>query len=222
MRTHCKGVWAATLKRIYRDAELSVKYHCSDASGTLQSILSDHYDNCLRGIERKEKLKQQMREILSEIREDDPRIPQARKNLISEFHIARLLAETGPLSDFTNLPQLYKYLGLNLRERQSGDYKGRVRLSKRGRSLARKVLSLVVLPLVTKRALYGEDYHRIKTGKDKPGKLLMCIFMKKFLKSFFGIYRSSQAFDQRRLFIDRGKYEKLNSSSPLELCEAIS
>ena len=216
MRTHCKGVWSSTLKKIYRDAELSVKGHCSDASSTLESILGDHYENYLRGKERKASLKDEMREILSEIRQEDPRIPQARKNFISEFHIARLLAETGPLSDFSNLDQLNKYLGLNLRERQSGDYQGKVRLSKRGRSLARKVLSLVTLSLVRKKHLYGPDYHRIKTEKDKPGKLLMCIFMKRFLKSFFGIYRSNQSFDPRRLFIDRGKYEKLNSPIALE------
>jgi len=219
MRTHCKGVWSSTLKQIYRDAEESVRNHCSDAASTLESILSDHYENCLRGLERKASLKTEMKTILSEIREQDDRIPQARVNFISEFHIARLLAETGPLSDFKNLKQLTKYLGLNLRERQSGEYQGRVRLSKRGRSLARKILSLVVLPLTTQKALYGPDYHRIKTQKDKPGKLVMCIFMKRFLKSFFGIYRSHQSFDSRRLFIDRGSYEKLNSQ---EVLEAIS
>ena len=152
-----------------------------------------------------------MCEILGSVRLEDEQIPESQKDFVSEFYIARLLAETGPLSDFNNLKQLNNYLGLSLRERQSGMYKGRAKLSKRGRPLARKVLSLIILPLVKKQALYGASYHKSK--EHKAGTLLMCNYMKKWLKAFFGIYRSQSAFDKSRLFIDRGTYEKIKVSA---------
>ena len=37
----------------------------------------------------------------------------------------------------------------------------------------------------------------------------MTNFMRKFLKSFFGIYKNKIAFDETRLFIDAGAYKKL-------------
>ena len=41
---------------------------------------------------------------------------------------------------------------------------------------------------------------------------LMTNFMRKFLKSFFGIYNSNIAFDETRLFLDAGAYKKIFKS----------
>ena len=202
-----------TLRKIFDDAQASCLKSTQDISTSLSMCLSDHYDDFLSNDARKEQLQAQMCVLLSKIRLNDEHVPASQKDFVSEFHIARLLAETGPLSDFNNLKQLNNYLGLNLRERQSGTYKGRAKLSKRGRPLARKILSLIILPLVRKEALYGPAYHKEKELSGKPGKLLMCNYMKKWFKAFFGIYRSQSAFDKSRLFIDRGTYEKLEASA---------
>jgi len=151
--------------------------------------------------------------ILKEIRKEETNIPQASSNFVSEFHIARLLAETGPLSDFGTYKELLNYIGMNLRERKSGFYTGKTKLSKKGRSVARKVLSQIILPLVHRKRLYGPAYHEIKKRTGKPGTLLMTNFMRKFLKSFFGIYKSKTKFDENRLFIDAGAYNKLFKSA---------
>ena len=202
----------ATLREIFDSATASCLKSQEDLSTSLSVCLSDHYEDFLRNDTRKEQIQAQMCELLREIRLTDKNIPAAQKDFVSEFHIARLLAESGPLSDFNNLKQLYNYLGLNLSERQSGISKGRAKLSKRGRPLGRKVLSLITFPLVRKEALFGATYHKAKNN-GKPSKLLMCNYMKKWLKAFFGIYRSKSAFDKSRLFIDRGTYEKIAASA---------
>jgi len=202
-----------TLRKIFDEAKASCLKSTQELATSLSMCLSAHYDDFLINDDRKKQLREQMCELLGSIRLEDEQIPAEQKDFVSEFHIARLLAETGPLSDFKNFNQLNNYLGLNLRERQSGTYKGRAKLSKRGRPLARKVLSLIILPLVKESALYGPAYHKEKKRSGKPGKLLMCNYMKKWFKAFFGIYRSHSAFDKSRLFIDRGSYEKLKASA---------
>ena len=71
-----------------------------------------------------------------------------------------ILGQTGPLRDFRSGRALLRYAGLNLRERQSGAYRGQTRLSKKGRPLLRKVLGQTIFPVLRRRFLYGPYYHR--------------------------------------------------------------
>jgi len=67
---------------------------------------------------------------------------------ITLFNMARLLGQTGPLADFPSKRALLRYAGLNIRERKSGQYRGHNRISKKGRSLLRKVLGQMTFPLL--------------------------------------------------------------------------
>jgi len=114
--------------------------------------------------------------------------------------LSRIVAETGPLSDFRTVKQLMRYAGLNLLERQSGKYKGQLKISRRGRSALRDVLNRLSLPLTTRKGLYGAYYHRKREVDRMPGDKAMTCVMRKFLKMFFGWYRSGEAFDVSRVF----------------------
>ena len=104
---------------------------------------------------------------------------------------------------------LLRYAGLNIQMRQSGQYRGQYRISKRGRPLLRKILALIVLPLVRRRCLYGPYYHRKR--ETMPGQKAMVAVMRHFLRKFHGWYRSGQVFDEKRYF---------TSISQLDLREA--
>ena len=212
MRSKVKGVRNKTIQVVWDDAVATCRHNCNDVAGSLEERFTDHYEDVELFEKRKERVKKEMKEILSEIRLTDDQIPAARKNYVSEFHIARLLAETGPLSDFKTKKELLKYLGMNLRERQSGHYKGKTKMSKKGRSTARSLLSNIVLPLVKETALYGPAYHEKKKRTGKSGTLLMTNFMRVFLKSFFGLYKSTEEFNEIRMFMDEGAYNKLFKS----------
>lgn len=209
IRKNAKGIRHKTIQTIWDDAQATCTHNCSDIAWSLTERLGDHYEDYLRYKDRKDRLKKQMISTLKDIRQQEKNIPESSTNFVSEFHVARLLAETGSLSDFNTYKELLNYLGMNLRERKSGFYTGKTKLSKKGRPVARKVLSQIILPLVHRKRLYGPAYHAIKKQTGKPGTLLMANFMRKFLKSFFGIYKSKIQFDETRLFVDAGTYNKL-------------
>ena len=120
----------------------------------------------------------------------------------------RLVAEIGPPEDFRTVRQLWRYAGLNLLERQSGKWRGRTTISRRGRSEIRHVLNLMALPLVRRRSLFG-PYYRKKLDDDKmPGDKAMTCVMRKILKMFFGLSRSEQGFDEARVFTPASQYRR--------------
>jgi len=123
----------------------------------------------------------------------------AHPDLISPFMLARVLAETGPLSDFSDFRQLWRYGGLNLRPRESGTMKGQPRQAKRGRARLRHVLAQAILKRVVHGQLYGEYYHR-KRGAGMCGGKAMTAVARKFLKLLFGLEHSATAFDPQRVF----------------------
>ena len=213
MRLHAKGIRKTTICKIWEDAQSTCQHNCDDIAYCNEDIFCDHYEDYILYNERRNRIRQQMINTLKELRKSDLKIPKSRKGFISEFHVARLIAETGPLSDFAHFRQLVNYIGMHLRERQSGLFKGQTKLSKKGRPPARKVLSQIVLPLLTKNSLYGPAYHEEKERTGKSGTKLMVKYMRKFLKSFYGLYKSNLEFDECRLFIDQGGYQKLSKSA---------
>ena len=123
--------------------------------------------------------------------------------------IAQLLAETGPLNDFKSIDQLLRYAGLNIREHKSGYFTGKNKISKKGRSNLRRVLGYIVLPLVKKKSLYGTVYHA-KKDSGMVGNKAMVAMMRKFLRMFYGWYKSGIPFDKNRVFNDEVKCLLIN------------
>jgi len=198
-----------SLERLWAQAEISVRNE-QPASyiEVLEQRLKDLYADYWRHKDRKSRIEEQMIGILRRLREKDPSIPAALPELISEKNLARLLGETGPLGDFDSAKRIMRYAGLNLCMRQSGKYKGKYKISKKGRPLLRKILSQIALQLVRRGALYGDYYHEKKERQELPGTKALTIVMRHFLRKFYGWYRSGQAFDKERFFACQGDYQK--------------
>jgi transposase len=133
-------------------------------------------------------------------------VPRAYKGIINEFRIARVLGETGPISDFSHKRSILRYAGLNLRERKSGKYVGKVKLSKKGRSPMRNVLCQAVFPLVRKGQLFGDYYHQ-KKAAGMPGNKAMVAVMRKFLVIFYTLSRERVEFCPERVFQCQSQYK---------------
>lgn len=199
-----------TLERLWTDSCQSVLN--SQPEKYIQ-LLEDHLDQLMKDylkiVGRKEKLTAEMISILNKLREEDPLIPPPTTHVISEKNLARFLAETGSLSDFENEKKLMRYAGLNLTTRQSGHFKGKDKISKKGRRLLRKVLQAIALPLVKRNCLYGAYYHKKKDDMNMPGNKAMTIVARHLLRKLFGWYRSGKAFNEKRFFACESRYEKL-------------
>ena len=141
-----------------------------------------------------------MIDLIRQLREEDPHIPPSTPGVINDKNIARLLGETGPLYEFAGWRTVMRYGGLNICMRKSGRYQGQNKISKKGRSLLRKVLHHIVLPLVKKRVLYGSYYTRKRQIEKMPGTKAMVCVARHFLKKFYGWYRSGEMFNHERFF----------------------
>ena len=210
MRRKAPRVRKDTLTRLWDDALNST---LNEMPAGYVEVLEMHFYDLLadyfQQVERKEKIIEQMLDILSRLREKDPNIPPPTPQVISDKNLARLLGETGPLSDFEHWRKLMRYAGLNLKTRQSGTFQGQNKISKKGRKLLRKVLQAIALPLVRKGQLYGEVYHKKKDETKMPGNKAMTVIARHMLRKLYGWYRSGEDFDEQRFFTCKSKYRKL-------------
>ncbi|WP_436715896.1 transposase [Roseiconus lacunae] len=147
-----------------------------------------------------DELEKQMQKLYTELQATDSRLPSPCKGVVTLRMLSRLVAEIGPPDDFTTINQLMRYAGLNLCERQSGNWKGRTMISRRGRSELRYVLNLMSIPLVSQGRLFSEYYHGKKDAGKMPGQKALTCVMRKILKMFFGWYKSGRPFDSDRVF----------------------
>jgi len=129
MKTHLKQPERAKLKEIYRNAVSAVIYISEAEASISEKHLKWLWQTYKISLERKEKLKDELCKLYQTL----PEYRSLSKiEKISDSLMARLIAETGPLSDFRNAKKILRYAGLNLRQRQSGKYSGLNKISKRG------------------------------------------------------------------------------------------
>ena len=189
----------AALQQLWKDVESSVRNELPPGLvETLKREVRELWDDLKRYLKRREAIGKRMEELYLKSREKDPKLPCPTKGVITVRSAARLLAETGPLGDFSSARKLMRYAGLNLRMNQSGQHIGENRISKKGRSLLRKILANIAFSLVRRDRLYGEYYAEKK--KSMAAKKAMNAVMRQFLKKFFGWYRSGEEFDRERFF----------------------
>ena len=152
-------------------------------------------------------IKVKMVAVYEQMAKEGEAVPKPDPGFLSAFRIARILGETGPLQDFPNVEALIKFAGLNLRERKSGQYKGEVHLSKKGRSPLRAVLGETAFGLVKKKCAYGPYYHG-KKERGMVGTKILAVVERKLLCAFFILGRTRAAFDQNRLGLCESQYQK--------------
>ena len=203
MRRRAPCIRQRSLDRLWEDASASARHQLTaEYADLLELQVRQDWEEVLLHEERKMALAERLTSLLERLREAEPDMPAPTRGVISAKNLARLIGETGPLSDFTSWRMLLRYAGLNIRMRQSGQYKGQYKITKKGRPLLRKILAQIVLPLVRRKSLYGEFYHRKRLAM--PGQKAMTVVMRLFLRKLHGWYRSGQAFNTQRHFAAAG------------------
>jgi hypothetical protein len=198
LRSAGRGFRYETARKLWIAAQSSV-LHCCDVD--LEEILvrrvRELYGRWKRCNERREELKEHMEKLYAALQEAEQleSFPG-----VSRYMMARLVAETGPLSDFASPAQLLRYAGLNLREWESGTYKGRTRISKKGRALLRKVLYQIVFgSLIRKGRVYALRFQQKKADLANGLKAIVAL-MRHFLKAVYAMVKRKEPFAFDRLF----------------------
>lgn len=112
---------------------------------------------------------------------------------IGEITAAGLIGEMGDFKKYSTISEVIKHAGLDLFEISSGKYKGKRRISKRGRPLLRKLLFFASINVVRKGGILHKQYrHHLKKGMPKI-KALVAI-SRKLLSIIFALVRDHSVY----------------------------
>lgn len=112
--------------------------------------------------------------------------------------VGTLLGECGPLGDYPSYHHLERHLGLDLCQVNSGQQRGRVRLSRRGRARARHLLHERGVAQLKVGGLFYE-YAQEQRGKKKPGEICTAV-SRKLLRLVYALGRDRSRFDRERWY----------------------
>lgn len=209
MKRRVKFVRFRTLDRLYAWAETSARYERLEAvilalRRRLQALSRD-----LEHLEQRMAALKAEIEAVGEALKQTAALPALDEALsgLTLFNLARVVGQTGPLVDFATRRALLRYAGLNLRERQSGQYRGQTRLSKKGRILLRKVLSQAIFPLLRRDRLYG-PYYAEKRRQGLCDQKAKVAVMRKFLGVIWSLALSGEPFDLDRFGMSESQYRR--------------
>ncbi len=113
---------------------------------------------------------------------------------IGTITVAGLIGEVGDFKKFDTIAEIMKLAGLDLFEISSGQHKGERRISKKGRSLMRKLLFFAAINSVKKNGIMHDKYHQMLDRGMLKMKALIAI-TRKLLGLIFAIVRDDTQYE---------------------------
>jgi len=185
------GLKAAKCEQILDSAASTVGLACVEAERELLQTLAQEMDRTRR----------QLRELERRLEAKVERDPVLGYMATALGHITSvvLMSLLGSPLDYGDSASYQKAMGLNLKERSSGKYKGKLKFTKRGPSLARFYLYFAVLRLI-KRDPNVQRWYQSKVKRDGglKGKAIGAV-MRKLAKALWHVARGER-FDSSKLF----------------------
>jgi len=114
---------------------------------------------------------------------------------IAEVTTAGLIGEVGDFRQFKTLSEITKLAGLDLFEISSGKHRGQRRISKRGRSLLRKLLYFAALNMISRTGLMRQLYESYLQRGMLKMKALIAI-ARKLLRIIFALVRNQSEYKE--------------------------
>jgi transposase len=114
--------------------------------------------------------------------------------------VAVLRAELGEVGRFAGTAQVIAYLGLDLRVRQSGKWRGQEKLSKRGSGHARKLLYLAAVRSIRAGDSEFGAYYRHLVEKGVATMSALMAVMRKMAGVAYRLLKTGEAYDPRQVW----------------------
>ena len=134
-------------------------------------------------------------EIKAEMEKTLARIPCSARILsmkgLGVVTVAGLIGEVGDFTKFRTQSEIMKLAGLDLYEISSGKRKGQRRISKRGRSLLRKILYYAAIQMIRKNGIMHDYYERL-TGRGMLRMMALVAVSRKLLCIIHAIMRDDR------------------------------
>ena len=108
--------------------------------------------------------------------------------------VTKVIAETNGFVLFNSIRQLVSYAGLDVIQEESGQYKGRSRLSKKGNAHLRAALYMPAVTAVTHNKNLKEFYSRLNEKFNYKKQSLVAV-MRKLLVLIYTLWKSEENYD---------------------------
>ena len=149
-----------------------------------------------------EKLDEQIKKIEQKMREVFDAHPGLKQKLnflmsingVGFISAVTVIAETAGFDGFKNVKQLVSYAGLDVVINQSGNYKGKSRISKKGNKYIRHVLFNAALSF-RKFSKTGALYYQRLLERKQVKKMAIVALERKLLTIMFALWRKQERFD---------------------------
>lgn len=209
LKAHVPRMRTLTLQQIWEMAQRSVAITDTDFPDPRLDYMVTLYEQWVRLETRKSELKERLHGY-AQLYQEQGLLPGHLPPKVSPWMLVRVIAEVGSLEGFAHIRQLWAYLGLKLARRQSGKYKGHIKITKKGSSLARKLLFQICLPLVKKSEWLHAAYKRQNPKGKRGGRGIraMTSMMRKFVKIIMAMHQSGDRFRMPRLGCCESQYSQ--------------
>ena len=114
---------------------------------------------------------------------------------IGPVTVAGLIGEVGDFKKFHTVSEVMKLAGLDLYEISSGRHKGQRRISKRGRSLMRKLLFFGAINAVKSKGILHKPYHEM-LARGMPKIKALVAMARKLLRVIFALARDGSVYEE--------------------------
>jgi transposase len=155
-------------------------------------------------LEQTQKNLAQLEKELDSLMEHDPGVKGLKS--VPEFGpktVAVLRAELGDVDRFARTDQVIAYGGLDIEIKESGFWKGKAKLSKRGSGHLRRMLYLAAVRSVRlEGSAFGAYYHRLVARGMKKGSALIAV-MRKMLAVAAHVMKSGEMYDPTKVCASR-------------------
>jgi len=143
----------------------------------------------------------QLEAEIEQLLTDDPGVKGLQQ--IPEFGsktVAVLRAELGDAQRFARTDEVIAYGGMDIEIKESGLWKGKAKLSKRGSGLLRRMLYLAALRSIhMKNSPFGAYYHRLVERGLKKGSALMAVMRKMLAVAAHLLLHEEEAYDPSKV-----------------------
>jgi len=113
---------------------------------------------------------------------------------IGIMSIVTVISETDGFALIENAKQLASYAGMDVVHRESGLYKGRTKISKKGNSHIRSSLYMPALSAIRSNKKFNEFYNRIVERRKIPGIAIIAV-ARKMLLLIYTLWKKNEAYD---------------------------
>ncbi|MFD2727821.1 IS110 family transposase, partial [Hyunsoonleella rubra] len=155
-----------------------------------------------RRLRRLELINEQLKAIEQEMRElvsNNATLNKRIKHLesipgVSFISAATVVGETLGFESISSAKQLASYAGYDVVLRESGNFRGKTRISKKGNSHIRAVLHMPSMACIRCNPTLRQFYNRLKPRKAKPLVALVAV-QRKLLVLMFALWKNEQNYD---------------------------